>query len=86
MNLAVQTLSIGVATLANLDVYNIGTTARFLRMVNTVNKLLNCGNPHGKGCHIPLKLENENYWRPILTEARQYFEHLKISRAVSSFN
>jgi hypothetical protein len=90
VNLAAQTLSKIVAESSEFlrnkiqhpEFQNCEATTRFLNIINNSFDLLNSRNPFGKGCHAPLRPNNENYWRPILLHSIAYLKGLRIKQSV----
>jgi hypothetical protein len=90
VNLAAQTLSKIVAESSEFlrnkiqhpEFQNCEATTRFLNIFNNSFDLLNSRNPFGKGCHTPLRPNNENYWRPILLHSIAYLKGLRNKQSV----
>jgi hypothetical protein len=90
VNLAAQTLSKSVADslkflrnkIKHPEFQNCEATTRFLNIINNCFDLLNSRNPFGKGCHTPLRPNNENYWRPILLHSIAYLKGLRNKQSV----
>jgi hypothetical protein len=90
VNLAAQTLSKIVADsleflrnkIKHPEFQNCEPTTRFLNIINNSFDLLNSRNPFGKGCHTPLRPNNENYWRPILLHSIAYLKGLRNKQSV----
>lgn len=83
MNLAAQTLSSSVADAIELcqemqldGFQDTEATVKFIRMFDKLFDILNSRNPYGRAMKTPLRMENENYWRPFLQEAISYLKSI----------
>lgn len=59
------------------DFLAAGPTIQFLKLYDALFDIMNSRNPFGKGTKAPLRKENEEYWRRLLEEAREYTKTLK---------
>ena len=87
VNLAAQTLSSSVAdalefcrdSLGFEDFAFCGATVRFIRIIDRAFDILNSRNPFAKGYKAPLRIQNEQFWRPFVNEVKSYLWELKLS-------
>lgn len=47
-------------------------TVRFIRRIDVLFDILNSRNPHAKGFKAPLRISNEEMWRPVMIETAEY--------------
>ena len=87
VNIAAQTLSSSVADALEfcrddlaMDAFaDCAATVRYIRIIDRVFDLLNSRNPFAKGYKAPLRLANQQYWRPFINEAKSYPWELRLS-------
>ncbi|CAH0558622.1 unnamed protein product [Brassicogethes aeneus] len=80
VHLAAQTLSNSIADAIDFLNKKMGiqefkeseATTNFIRKVNCLFDILNSRSPQAKGFKSPLRISNENVWRPFLMETVQY--------------
>ena len=84
MSLAAQTLSRSIADALEFlekDLYlsefqGSESTVRFIRTIDSLFDILNSRNPNAEGFKAPLRLSNEENWRPFLLETVNYLLYL----------
>ena len=87
VKLAAQTLSSSVAdaiafcdeTLHLPKFQNSSATVNFIRIIDHLFDILNSRNPLAKGYKAPMRLQNEEVWRPFLLHAVQHLMGLKLA-------
>jgi len=87
VSLAAQTLSSSVATammylkddLKLPQFQGCEATVKFIRIVDRLFDLLNSRNPIARGYKAPMRIENEAFWRPFVSEAQQYLYSLRLA-------
>jgi len=87
VKLAAQTLSSSVANalefcdkqLKNNEFEGCAATVNFIRIVDRLFDILNSRNPLARGFKSPMRVENENFWRPFIVQAITYLKGLKLS-------